>query len=160
MTDFHNDIYFKKAQSHDDFQLAAQLFNTYEASLDFKIDFQNFEDELLQIHQMYNSPSGSLILALDENKPLGVIALRKRDAKTAELKRMFVQPAYRNRKIGRKLLQLILEEAQNLGYQKIRLDTLERMQPAVKLYQEFGFYFIDAYRSNPLPDALFMEKKI
>lgn len=154
------EIEFKKAENFHDFQSAVRLFRAYEASLDFKIDFQNFEDELLQIQQMYARPEGSLTLAVYQNQPVGVIALRKWTEEIAEIKRMFVLPAYRKKNIGRKLLKNILAEAVDLGYEKVRLDTLKRMQTAVNLYQESGFYQIDAYRPNPLPDALFMEKKL
>lgn len=153
-------VEFKTVHDPKDFEIAVELFREYERSLDFKIDFQNFEEEIESITKMYVKPHGSLILAFWGNTPVGIIGLRKWDSEIGEIKRMYVQPDYRKRKIGFELLRLILETAKKLEYKKVRLDSLERMQSAVKLYQDFEFYFIEAYCENPLPDAIYMEKKI
>jgi len=73
---------------------------------------------------------------------------------------MFVQPEYRQFKIGKKLLELAIDIAKNLGYKRIRLDTLPTMTKAQSLYRSFGFYEIDAYRFNPVEETIFMEKKL
>ena len=154
------EISFKTASSKQDFKLAEKLFKSYEKSLDFKIDFQGFQEELENINKIYAPPAGSIILAFHLDQPVGCIAVRKLEKEIGELKRMYVLPSYRKMNIGSKLLKLILEKSTELNYKKVRLDTLKRMNSAVKLYLSFGFYEIKSYRYNPMEDVLYMEKRI
>ena len=85
---------------------------------------------------------------------------RKLNEKTAELKRMYVKPAYRGYRLGAEILQRSLEMAKELGYEKIRLDTLDSMAKAIALYKSSGFYQIPAYRFNPLEGTVYMEKEL
>ena len=50
-----------------------------------------------------------------------------------------------------------IESAKELGYKKMRLDTLATMYPAVRLYKKTGFYEIDPYRFNPIKEAKYFE---
>ena len=88
------------------------------------------------------------------------MALRSWDKETAELKRMFVRPAYRGNKLGHRLLERIIEIAKELGYKSILLDTLPAMTEALRLYRLYGFSEIPPYRFNPVEGAVFMEKKL
>jgi putative acetyltransferase len=76
------------------------------------------------------------------------------------MKRLFVQPAFRKYKIGEGLVIAILNEAQSLGYKKMKLDTLERLQAAIHLYLKQGFEITNAYYHNPLPEVVYMEKSL
>ena len=80
------------------------------------------------------------------------------DNDIAELKRMFIKPAYQKRGIGKTLLEKALELAKKLNYKFIRLDTLNYMTPAIYLYKQYGFYQIAAYYYNPNKTALYFEK--
>lgn len=62
--------------------------------------------------------------------------------------------------IGGKFLSKSITLAKELGYKKIRLDTLPSMQPSLYLYREAGFYEIAPYRYNPFEDAIFLEKDL
>lgn len=101
-----------------------------------------------------------MILAKQNNSVVGCIAFRKLETTIGEIKRMYVKPGFRQQHIGQKLLSLILKNAEELGYQTVRLDTLTRMESAVNLYRGFKFYEISSYRYNPFQDALFMERKL
>jgi ribosomal protein S18 acetylase RimI-like enzyme len=69
-----------------------------------------------------------------------------------------VRPNYRGHGIGRALLNTVLAEARAIGYQRMRLDTVEPvMQDAVRMYRAYGFREIQPYRKNPIPGALYME---
>jgi ribosomal protein S18 acetylase RimI-like enzyme len=65
---------------------------------------------------------------------------------------------FRKLKIGHRLLEEALKSAKELGYNKIRLDTLQDMVAALALYQKNGFYEITSYRHNPIAGAIYMEK--
>ena len=69
-------------------------------------------------------------------------------------------PEYRTLKIGDALVKTLLQEAQTLGYSTMKLDTLERLQPAIKLYIKYGFETVNAYYKNPLPGVVYMQKEL
>jgi ribosomal protein S18 acetylase RimI-like enzyme len=74
------------------------------------------------------------------------------------MKRLYVRPNYRGQGIGRALLNTVLAEARAIGYQRMRLDTVEPlMEDAVRMYRAYGFREIAPYRENPIPGALYME---
>jgi len=64
-------------------------------------------------------------------------------------------------RIGKKLVDRVISEARSKSYQRMRLDTVvSEMKNAVEIYRRIGFQEIPPYRSNPLPDALYMELKL
>jgi putative acetyltransferase len=155
-----NDITYRIAGTDTDFEQGKRLFEEYVASLGVDLSFQDFGNELKTIDQQYNRPAGALLLAFRETAAVGCAGIRKIDAETAELKRMYVQDQHKGQGIGVQLLERSLQIAKDLGYKKIRLDTLQNMTKAQALYRSFGFYEIDSYRFNPLEGALYMEKTL
>lgn len=153
-------ISIEAALTEADYQSAKALFGEYAASIGIDLAFQKFDDELLQINLVYGPPNGVLLLVSAGEQPIGCAGIRKFDVTTAELKRMYIQPAFRRLKLGAALLEKCLDVAAALGYQYIRLDTLQEMQAAIQLYKAAGFYEIAPYRFNPLAGAVFMEKKL
>jgi putative acetyltransferase len=153
-----NTITYRIAVNPADFGQSKNLFTEYAVSLGIDLSFQDFDKELAGIERIYLKPEGGLLLAWIKQQAIGCAGVRRIDEETAELKRMYVQPAFRNLHIGADLLDHSLQLAKELGYKKIRLDTLEDMTKAKKLYKSFGFYEIPAYRFNPLPGAVYLEK--
>jgi ribosomal protein S18 acetylase RimI-like enzyme len=153
-------ITFRKASTPADFEKGKQLFLQYIQSLDFALTFQDVDRELAEIGVEYNAPAGALLLALDDDKVIACAGVRRIDGATAELKRMFVDPNYRGLQLGQQILQQALNEAKQLCYTFIRLDTVPNMRAAIKLYKAAGFYEIEPYRFNPMPGAIYMEKKL
>jgi putative acetyltransferase len=142
-------------------ELVRRLFREYEAWLDVDLCFQSFEEELKNLSGKYAQPSGRLFLALIDEKPAGCIALRKLDAETCEMKRLFVRDAFRGSGLGKQLIELLISEAAEIGYKRMRLDTLpDKMPKAVRLYHSYGFRKIEPYYENPHKETLFMEKEL
>jgi GNAT superfamily N-acetyltransferase len=154
----NSDISYRIASTDFDFELGRSLFKEYAASLGVDLSFQDFETELKVMHLQYNKPSGALLLAVKGGLAVGCAGIRKIDDETAELKRMYVQDAWRERGIGVNLLEFLIAHAKGLGYKKIRLDTLSNMTKAQSLYRSAGFYPIPSYRFNPLEGTVYMEK--
>lgn len=150
----------KKGETATDFDNGKRLFKQYIQSLDFELTFQDVDRELAEIAVEYNAPTGVLLLVYDGDKAIACGGVRKIDSTTAELKRMFVDPAYRGHQLGQQLLQMALAASKQLGYSSIRLDTVPQMRSAIKLYESAGFREIDPYRFNPMPGAIFMEKEL
>lgn len=91
-------------------------------------------------------PDGCLLIAAQDERAGGCVALGRLSEKICEMRTLFVRPQFRGAGIGRKLVEASLTEARKLGYEYVRLDTLGFMHSALKLYRSFGFYEIEAYR--------------
>jgi GNAT superfamily N-acetyltransferase len=137
-----------------------ELFVEYANSLDFGLDFQNFQEELANLPGQYAPPGGCLFIALHDNEPMGCVGLRKVENNVCEMKRLYVRPRYRGLGIGRVLADTIVQEASKKGYGRMRLDTVPNMKAARKLYLSMGFKEIAPYRYNPIKGATFLEKKL
>ena len=137
------------------------LFKAYLRELNEDLCFQSFDSEIDNPLYKYSAPTGALFIATYNATPVGCIALQPLlEAHTCEMKRLYVVPEYRNLKIGDALVKSLLQEAQLLGYTTMKLDTLERLQAAIQLYQKFGFETVTAYYDNPLPSVVYMQKDL
>ena len=149
---------FVQSQSQQHIEEARALFREYEAWLEVDLCFQNFEKELAELPGKYAPPEGQLLLAVENQDIAGCVALRKIGNGTCEIKRLFVRPQFRGQGLGRKLAAAIILEAKQIGYERMRLDTLPpKMNDAIALYGSLGFKEIEAYYNNPVPGAKFME---
>ena len=147
-----------QARTPSEIQQARELFKEYEAGLGISLCFQNFDQELANLPGDYAPPQGRLLLAREFDQVMGCIALRPLGPTTCEMKRLFVRPEYRDRGLGRILVEAIIEEARKIGYTHMRLDTIaDRMDRAVALYKSIGFVEIPPYRNNPVDSATFLE---
>jgi len=148
------------ADSKEEFAIGKFLFQEYSNSLNIDLCFQNFEKELEEINIQYNHPYGGLILILYDSKYIACAGIRKFEDGICELKRMYIKPEYRGFGLGKKLVKKSIKLAAELGYKKIRLDTLSSMKAAVHLYKQNGFKEMVPYRFNPSEDVLYFEKDI
>jgi ribosomal protein S18 acetylase RimI-like enzyme len=146
------------ALSTDDLVLARELFLEYARSLDFELCFQSFDAEVAELPGKYAPPKGRLYLARVDGNIAGCIALRPLETDVCEMKRLWVRPAYRGHGVGRALCDRLVDDARQIGYGVMRLDTIgATMQKAVGLYRALGFREIPAYYDNPIPGALYLE---
>ena len=146
------------AKTDDEYIHAALLFKEYAAWLNIDLSFQRFDEELLEIKTMYGLADGGIILCKNQDEFIGCVGIRKIDSNIAELKRMYIKQAWQKQGIGKKLLEKAIELPRAFNYTIIRLDTLNYMTPAIKLYMDYGFYEIPAYYNNPNPTAVYLEK--
>ena len=150
-----------QAQSEDQVRDARELFREYHAWLEIDLCFQNFEAELAALPGEYVPPHGRLLLAGDDGELAGCVALRKIGEDVCEMKRLFLREGVRGRGLGRHLIEAIIEEARQMGYRRMRLDTLPpKMNDAIVLYRSMGFNQIESYYDNPVPGAIFMELEL
>jgi len=133
------------------------LFKEYAASLGVDLCFQNFEKELTSLPGDYDPPTGRLLVAVDETRLAGCVALRRIDDQVCEMKRLYVRPAYRGTGLGRRLAETVISAAREIGYAQMRLDTLPSMKEAINLYHSLGFVEIPSYRFNPLEGVKYLE---
>jgi putative acetyltransferase len=157
---------FTQAASPTQVAQARELFLEYAQSLGFSLCFQNFDDELAGLPGGYAPPDGRLLLAEYEGQLAGCVALHKLAAKSdaeagsefCEMKRLYLRPQFRGKGLGSVLADRIIAEARQIGYRRMRLDTVEPvMKDAVAMYRRIGFRRIPPYCNNPMPGALYME---
>jgi putative acetyltransferase len=147
-----------QADSHEQIGQVRELFLEYAQSLGFSLCFQNFDRELAALPGDYIPPSGCLLLATYDGKPAGCVALHKLEDDICEMKRLYLRPQFRGRRLGRALADRVIAEARQIGYRRMRLDTVESaMKDAVAMYRKIGFREIAPYCANPMPTALYME---
>lgn len=138
-----------------------RLFTDYQKELNVDLCFQSFDEELEQPLSKYGPPKGVIFLAVEDDQPAGCIALKPLEEKAVcEMKRLYVPPGFRGRGIGEQLVSALLNEARKLGYKTMKLDTITRLQSAIKMYKAYGFNEISAYYNNPTEDVVYMEKKL
>src|SRR6267142_456027 len=147
-----------QANTPEEIKIARELFEEYAAWLEISLCFQNFNQELAGLPGDYAPPDGRLLLAIADDQIAGCVALRKIGDGEGEMKRLFLRSAFRGRGLGRQLVTAILDAASEIGYERIRLDTLPgKMDQAIALYRSLGFKEIEPYYDNPVKDATFME---
>jgi putative acetyltransferase len=147
-----------QAESPAQIAQVRELFLEYAQSLGFSLCFQSFDQELAGLPGDYAPPDGRLLRAEYEGRLAGCVALHKLEAGICEMKRLYVRPQFRGKGLGRVLAERILTEARGIGYDRLRLDTVEPvMKNAVALYRLLGFREIAPYRANPIEGALYME---
>jgi putative acetyltransferase len=140
---------------------ARSLFLEYGSSLGFSLCFQSFDEELKSLPGAYGPPSGRLQLARYAGHAAGCVALRKLEAGICEMKRLYVRPADRGMGLGRILVERVIAEARIIGYERMRLDTIESaMKDAIALYRKMGFHEIAPYSAIPIEHALWMELRL
>jgi ribosomal protein S18 acetylase RimI-like enzyme len=162
MSTLFTNFEFILASAQTEFTAAKELFLEYANSLDFNLCFQDFESELRDLEVMYNRQDGGIILIkeISSGEFVGCAGIRKIKNEVAELKRMYIKPAYRHQGLGEQLLDKAVSLAEELGYKKIRLDTMPSMKSAINIYRAKGFKEIEPYRFNPNNEAFFFELRL
>lgn len=143
----------------DQAQLVA-LIREYAAWLNIDMRFQNFDDEMAHIDSKYSLPSGVLWVVQEADTLVGCVGFKHLDGTTAEVKRLYVQPAYRGRQLGDKLMQVVVETTRRLGYQRLVLDTVPQTVAAQGLYLRMGFTPIAPYYDGPTLATQFFELRL
>lgn len=140
---------------------ARELFLEYAKSLNFSLCFQSFDKELAGLPGDYAPPAGRLLLAEYQGQLAGCVALHKLEDDICEMKRLYLRSPFRGKGLGRVLAERIIAEARQIGYLRMRLDTVEPvMKDAVAMYRKLGFREIAPYRPNPNPGTLYMELEL
>lgn len=145
-------------------QQARLLFEEYAAALQHEqnidLSFQHFSAEVAGLPGVYAAPRGRLWLAFYAAELVGCCALRASAPGNAEMKRLYVRPAFRHFQVGRRLVETTIATARELGYERLLLDTLPTMQAARTLYAKLGFTEIPPYCHNPIPGTTFLELRL
>ncbi|GAB1461399.1 hypothetical protein MASR2M50_31740 [Thauera sp.] len=132
------------------------FFRQYAAWLGVDLSFQGFADEIANLPGAYGAADGRLFYAEVDGQPAGCVGIRRFSEGVCEMKRLYVDPAFRGRGVGRKLALAAIKAAHLFGYRRILLDTVPSMRIAVKLYRELGFKEAPAYYPSPIEGTMFL----
>jgi GNAT superfamily N-acetyltransferase len=147
-----------QAEAPADLEQVRELVLEYVATLPGgHVDTPGLEQELAGLPGAYAPPRGRLLLARVGAAAAGCVALRPLGDDVAEVKRLYVRPAFRGLGLGRRLVEAVLDGARQGGHRRVRLDTLPSMTAALALYGAFGFRPAPAYLDRHAPGALCFE---
>ena len=154
----------KMVYAYNHTEEVSQLFTEYtdmlienDSSFQKYLDIQNYSDEMEHLESKYGLPEGRLYLDYCDEELAGCIGLRKIDNQNCEMKRLYVRPKFRGRKIGNLLVEKIIDDAKKIGYSHMLLDTLPFLKSAIHMYKKYGFYEIDSYNDSPMDTSIYMK---
>lgn len=101
----------------------------------------------------------------EDDKIIGMGGLNQLAPDIGEIKRMFIKEEYRNRGLGKELLNKLLVIGSEMDYRTIKLDSVKFMEKAHELYEKAGFVYTGPYEGSEIPQEkqkywIFMEKKL
>ncbi|HEU5159703.1 MAG TPA: GNAT family N-acetyltransferase [Streptosporangiaceae bacterium] len=109
----------------------------------------------------FDPPEGGFLVLIEAGRTVAGGGFRRLDDSTAELKRMWTDPAYRRRGLARRVLSLVEAEAAARGYRRLLLETGRAQPEAVALYAATGWVPGERYgRHRDSPNAVFFEKRL
>lgn len=154
----------KIVSAYDRAEEVRRLFEEYtdmlienDPSFQEYLDIQNYSEEMEHLEKKNGLPDGRLYLAYCDEELAGCIGLRKMDSQNCEMKRLYVRPAFRGRKIGNLLVEKIIDDAKKIGYSYMLLDTLPFLKSAIHMYKKYGFYEINSYNDSPMNTSIYMK---
>ncbi|TEU17937.1 MAG: N-acetyltransferase [Anaerolineales bacterium] len=128
-------------------------------------DIESMLDQNMLELDKFLPPYGRLLLGEYEGQVVGLACMRRIREDIGEIKRMYVQPAFRGKGIGRALIEDLIAKAREIGYPRIRLDSTRFMKEAHSLYRSVGFQEIEPYPESEIPEEfqqhwVFMELQL
>jgi len=124
--------------------------------MNFTFDLSGKDKDLLRIPENYQTDGGIFLIARADDALCGTIALKRLSSVIMELKRFYVKKEYQGKGLGKQLLGELISHAGNSGAGAIRLDTTNRSQTAISLFNKYSFVEIPRYNDDPYAE-IFME---
>jgi carbonic anhydrase len=139
----------------DDGNELRQVIGEYIAWLDMDLSYRGFADEMASFDRLFTLPSGLFLIARQAGQIAGCVGLLRHDETTAEVKRLYVRPAFRGRQLGEALIHRLIAQARQLGFRRLILDAVPQTTVAQLLYERLGFAEIAPYYANPVAGTRF-----
>ena len=121
---------------------------------DFNLDVEYAVNFTMNNLDKFAEPDGRLLLVEVDGEIAGTISLRKIREDAGEIKRMYVKPKFRGKKLGNLMVEKVISISEENGFSKLFLDTSLFMSSAVSLYKKFGFKETDSYPECIVPKEL------
>ncbi|RDD41616.1 Acetyltransferase [Trichoplax sp. H2] len=133
------------ATTPKDFSEIVCLFQEFRDLANFKECRSELAEEIETLPGIYALPKGRLLLVLHDGNAAGCVGLAELKPGVCEMKHLYVRPKFQGKKLGRKLVETIIQEAQSIGYSRMRLGTQEMLKAAMSIYKSCGFKEIRRY---------------
>lgn len=121
------------------------------------LDEQNYDEEVENLEMKYGMPWGRLYLLLCDGRIAGSIGLKKFDEESCEIKRLYIRPEFRGHHLSDILLKKFIDDAREIGYKYILLDTFPFLESAIHIYKKLGFYEIESYNNSPMDNLIYLK---
>jgi len=127
------------------------------------------DDELCMIYnthkadyEEYNRITGlpTVVLASNQNTAVACGCFKIIDDTTIEIKRMFVDPAFRNKGIASAIVGELEKWAKESGYEHAILETGTGQPEAIAMYRKLGYSVIDDDLYASSERSVCMKKKL
>lgn len=120
------------------------------------LDIQDYDEEIEHLEVKYGMPYGRVYLIYYDERLAACIGLRKVDNQNCEMKRLYIRMEFRGKKLANILVEKIIEDAKEIGYSYMLLDTFPFLKSAIHIYKRFGFYEIESYNDSPMDTSIYM----
>ena len=110
-------------------------------------------DVLGNPHKYILDPGGAILMAVDDDAPVGVVALMVMGEGSVELAKMGVRPQAQGKGAGRMLVTGAIETAREMGMRRVYIETNSVLGPALKLYRDAGFQPLKNAQPSPYARA-------
>lgn len=121
-----------------DLEILKEVFREYSTIQGAEVCFVSFENELADLENVYQG--GALLVAYEDDIPIGCGAVKKISEDACEMKRVFIKKKYRKKGYGYQLINEICGKASALGFKEIVLSTIPTvMSQAYAIYKSVGF---------------------
>ena len=141
-----------------DLDAIAQLVVSTLAEFGFSSQVGGVERDLREALERYRPPGGGFWVADAKGIVAGTVAIRPKEGRTCELKRLYVRTEMRGRRLGQQLYEHAERFALAAGYGRIWLDSSRRFVSAHRLYLRNGFVPVESL-DNDWEDDVF-EKRL
>lgn len=137
---------FRKIEKKDNREIAElirSVFREFGIARPGTVYFDPTTDDL---YSLFQKPRSIYWIAEDDGKIIGgcgIYPTENLPEGCGELVKFYLDTAYRNKGIGRQLMEKSMESARQLGFKQLYLESLPELGRAISLYERAGFRFID-----------------
>ena len=137
----------RSATTNDEPAIRELVFGILE-SYGLKPSPQDTDADLYDLKGHYGDLGGDFSVMLDDDRIIGTVAIHNMGNRVCELRKMYLDPEYRRRGLGKQLLEYSLAKARELGFNRVTLETASALKEAVALYESYGFKRIEPERTG------------
>lgn len=140
------DIKFRHLRQKDNKEIAELIRSVFR---EFGVDRPGtvyFDPTTDNLYALFRIPGSVYWIAEDDGRIIGgcgIYPTHNLPEGCAELVKLYLDAGYRKKGIGRRLIEMSIDSAREMGYKKLYLESLPELGQAISLYEKQGFRFID-----------------